>query len=303
MSIRGKTLDTIRTILIDRSFNEAQIKKIIPSLGPGYAKEPHLLSDVIDCWNIIMRTAKRRTDSDNMQDHRLIPAVAAPSSASLTAKYKVNMNTILADVEPKLLQFKPDNLIRRHEQVQGLGVIKNMNEQWIALYNAPRGFYLQEWSDLTKKVMYVTNNLLDLLYEKKEMKEMQTHPLVKSAAIVEKDFDHIRTRYLFASRVGFKELSQMYKVSTAKSKLTLSDLVLANNNTFLRNFAPHCTTEEYNCFAMLINQHDIDEDDADIYEDLAELESLKYEAWPHKLRKKDLREAIARQRERKSDAQ
>lgn len=273
-SVGTKVLNSIRRILADRSFTEYQIEKVLPRLHPGHFEEPKLLAETIDAWNLSMRSGPIREEFD--LDTETIPVTACPPRDALTTKRNVNMNTILAEVEPDLLMFRPDKLIQRHNNIMGLGVINSLNEHWTLLFNAPRGFYLQDWFELTRKIYYIDSKVIDLLYDKKEQKEMQRHPLVKSAACVEADFDHIRTRYLFAKRSGYRELGYMYKVQSAASRPTLKDLILVDDAVFLQRFAPFCSDEDYICFANLIKNHELDEDDADICNQLAELDSLRY---------------------------
>jgi len=286
----------LREILLSRAFTSAQVNKILPTLGRGYAGQPDLLAETIDCWNTLMASG-HSPRQHNLYVTSSVPKVASPPSDSLLKKlYNADMNSILADVEPQLLQFEPKKLLQRHQQIAGLGLVKNMNEHWLLLFNSPRGFYLQDWEDLSKKVMYITNEILDLLYEKKEMKEMQVHPLVKSAACVELEYDHIRTRYLFAERVGFKDLAQLYDVTDSKSRLDLSSLLLSDDVTFMKKFAPYCKMEEYICFKKLVKQVGVRDDDSDLYEEMAELQSIKYNAWPKRLSNKMVREALEEKR-------
>lgn len=291
LKIRERSLDLIRNILLERSFNNSQIEKVLPTLDPRYAREPNLLADTIDCWNQIMSTAKLAPNEDSEKPLNCIPNVAAPPGNCPISRFGTNMTNILADVEPALLRMTPKTLVQRNEQIKGLGIIKNTSEHWLVLYNAPRGFYLQGWADLAKKIMYVDHNLTDLLYTRKDLKEMSVHPLVRSAKIVEQDFDFIRTRYLFASRVGFKELTQFYEIGNANTRINIGDIVLSDDERYLKLFAPHCSMEEYKSFAKLIATQDVDQDDAEIYEQMAELEALRYNAWPKKLRKSQLKEA------------
>lgn len=269
MSVRTKLFEPIRQVLLDRSFTEAQIERVIPRLTSDYKREPMLLAQIIDRWNLLMNLSS--VPQDDLEVSKSIPALAMPPKSSLMAKYDISMNTILADVEPDLLMFDPDKLLKRHTRIKNLGIIKNLGEHWTVLFNAPRGFYLQDWTELLKKIYYLEHNVIDLLYDKKEQKEMYVHPLIKSAAATESDFDHIRTRYLFAFRSGYGSLIHMYGIQSALNRPTLKDIILSDNDTFLSKFAPFCSPEEYNCFANLLKAHEIDDDDADIYEKLSEL--------------------------------
>lgn len=267
--------DSCRKVLTDRAFTDSQINKLTPRLHEDYLRKPKLLAEIIDRWNLLMGNAVV-TDEHLENDDETQTPVAAPPRKSLMARPKINMNTILAEIEPDLLLFEPDKLLQRHRKIQGLGLMNDMGEHWTVLFNAPRGFYLQDWVELMKKIYYVEQNLIDLLWDKKDQRDMKVHPLVKSAAVVEADFDHIRTRYLFALRTGYKVLNQMFKVQTASDKVSLGDIILSDNSSFLDKFSPCCSSEEYNCFANLIKRHEIDEDDADVYNQLAELESIKH---------------------------
>lgn len=261
-------------LLAERTFTNEQIEKVIPRLHEEIMKEPKYLAEIVDAWNILMNRTSMDKEKFDTPSFDTVPSTAKAPVSSFLGSQNIDMNHILADIEPDLLLLDPEKLIKRHNRIVGLGIAQNLGQLWTLLYNAPRGFYLQDWSHLSKKIYYIEHRLLDFLYEKKEQKSMLVHPLVKSAACVEADFDHIRTRYLFAMRCGYKSLSHLYDVQTALDKPSLKDIVLSDNESFLDKFAPFCTTEEYTCFANLIKNHDIDEDDADVIERLAELDAV-----------------------------
>lgn len=274
----SKLLNGVREVLTDRMFTNEQIENILPRLARQHFEQPKTLAKIIDTWNIIMGTASTQTmdGSDKFSDDSRTPMTASPSKSSLLGNYmkSVDMRTVLGNIEPDLLLFDPDKLRLRHQKVQGLGFAKDLGEYWLLVYNAPRGFYLQDWLELSKKLYYIEHYLIDFLYDKKEVKEMKVHPIIKSASIVEAQFDHIRTRYLFAQRCGYKALSHLYSVQVALERPKLSDLVTSDIDTFLRKFAPFCSLDEYKTFADLIKNYDHDEDDAQIFEKLAELNAL-----------------------------
>lgn len=281
----AKLLQGVRAVLAERSFSDTQITKLLPRLHEQHIEQPKLLAEIIDCWNKVM--GKAFTPEFMMQDLgsnisvETITPTASPPTKSLIRQQnvtrKINMTNILADIEPDLLLFSPEKLQQRHEKIIGLGLLHSLSENWLLLFNAPRGFYLQDWSELTKKIYYIDQKVLDLLYDKKEQREMQVHPIVKSAAVTEADFDHIRTRYLFAARTGYKELSHMHKVQTALTRPSIKDLILSEDVVYLERFAPFCTDEEFSCFSNLIKNHELDEDDADMFQELAELHALTHE--------------------------
>lgn len=260
-------------MLVERFFTEQQIDKVIPRLSQEFYNEPKYLAEIVDTWNIIMNTADPQS-ADYANPNHIPPMASAPPN-SLMGLEKVNTATILADIEPDLLLIDPKKLFVRHKKVLSLGIVQNKGQEWTLLYNAPRGFFLQDWYDLMKKVFYIEHNIIDFLYDKKEQKTMEVHPLLKSAASVEIDFDHIRTRYLFALRCGYKSLSHMYEVQMALDRPTLRDLVLVDNKSFMSKFAPYCSLEEYSTFSDLIKNTEVDEDDKEIFEKFAELECLK----------------------------
>lgn len=272
MASRTSLLNNVRAVLAQRWFTDAQIEKIIPRLRDEYIKEPEVLHENIDTWNIIMRSI---SDIPNQPSDLLtIPPTAKPPSKTHLYSSQVDMNTILSDVEPDLLLLCPDKLKQRHKRILGLGIVTNLAESWTVLFNAPRGYYMQDWVELTKKIYYIEHRLIDFLLDKNERKTLKIHPLVRHAASVESDFDHIRTRYLFASRCGYQSLSHMYSIQSALERPTLGDLILSSDAEFLKKFTPFCSEEEYSSFANLIKNHDQDEDDADIFEKLADLNSL-----------------------------
>lgn len=274
MAGQTNLLNNVRKVLAQRWFTDTQIEKIIPRLRDEYLREPELLHENIDTWNTMMRSV---SDIPNQPDESTtIPMTAKPPSKSYLHSARVDMNTILADVEPDLLLLCPEKLKQRHHKILGLGIIHSLAESWLVLFNSPRGFYMQDWVDLTKKIYYIEHHLLDFLFDKNEQKGMVIHPLVKHAASVESDFDHIRTRYLFASRCGYKSLSHLYTIQSALNRPTLGDLLLVGDDEYLRKFAPFCSVEEYSAFANLIKNNSQDEDDAEIFEKLAELNSLSH---------------------------
>lgn len=112
--------------------------------------------------------------------------------------------------------------------------------------------------------------------DKKESRRVNVHPLVKNAKAVELDFNEIRARHLFAERTGYKTLGHMYPVQTAEERPTLTEFLLSSDKEFLRHFAPFCKREDFNAFKRYVSSRpdDDDEDDADIFKRLAELNSM-----------------------------
>lgn len=271
MSSRTNLVGKVRELLAQKLFTDTQIEKVIPRLSDDYIKEPTHLAEIIDTWNNLMSSSGPKLSHYSLNHS---PPLAVPPPSALLGQLKVNMNTILGDIEPDLLLLHPEKLVSRHNKIKGLGLTKNLGEEWLLLFNAPRGFYLQDWTDLSKKIYYTEHKLIDFLFDKKEQKGMDVHPIVKSAAISETDFDQIRTRYLFALRSGYNALSHMYSVQMALNRPTLSDLVLTDNRSYLQKFAPFCSEEEYNSFSNLMKNTKIDEDDAEIFERLADLDAL-----------------------------
>lgn len=269
-------LNAVRSILTMRSFSDNQIEKLIPHLHEEHKRRPESLGEIIDCWNRIMGKAVILDGMEPELNVANLPVVSYPPKKSVVGKRKLNMCTILAEVEPKLLLLSPDKLVQRHQNIGGLGIINNRSEHWIALFNSPRGFYLQDWIELTKKILYIDGKVIDLLYDKREQREMDVHPIVGSAAVTEVNFDHIRARYLFAARSGYVSLSHLRKVQTARNRPSLKDMILADDETYLHKFAPFCSVEEFSCFSNLIKNHELDESDAEIYTKLAELDNLRH---------------------------
>lgn len=273
-------LDGVRRVLAERSFSDIQVNRLIPKLHEEHKRKPKLLAEIIDCWNETMGQAVVPLDMEHLVSERrrtdCIPAIASPPSDSPVARKKVNMASILAEVEPDLLKLCPESLRQRHRHLDGLGIFNNTSDYWLGLLNAPRGLYLQDWLDLTKKILYIEQKVVDLLYDKREQRGIKTHPIVSHISVIERDFDHIRTRFLFAERTGFSALSHMRKIQTALDRPTLGDLLLADDGSYLAAFAPFCSAEELRCFSNLIKNHEIDEDDAELYSSMAELDSLRH---------------------------
>mgnify|MGYP000941528265 CR=1 FL=1 len=269
MGARSRLLASVRNVLAEKLFSDHQIEKIIPRLDERYLEKPAYLSEIVDTWNELM--SNREVTS---QDFTM--ALATPPKNSPLSRRDVNINTILGDIEPDLLLLEPSKLIRRHTRLQKLNIAHNLGENWMLLFNAPRGFYLQDWTELMKKIYYIEQNVVNLLYDKKEQKSMDVHPLVKSASAVELDFDHIRTRYLFALRSGYTALSHMYKIQTALDRPGLKNILCSDDRSYLEEFTPFCTLEEYSAFSDLIKNQEIEVDDAEVIEKLAELDSLKH---------------------------
>lgn len=258
-------------------FTEQQIEKILSRLPSRTLEDYRSIAETIDTWNKITARALAPEPLRNEErDLSTTPGVSGPPKNSYLAGRGFNLNTILADIEPDLLLFHPKKLINRHASIMDLGVVFKQSDLWTILFNAPRGFFLQDWSDLIKKLQYIEQNVLDLLYDKRELKSMEVHPIIKNAAVSEVDFDHIRTRYLFASRSGYLALAHMYKVQCAADRPTLHHLILQDNQSFLEKFSPYCSDEEYSAFANLIKNSYMDEDDARVFEQLADLEATTY---------------------------
>lgn len=267
-------LNTARNALASRYFNSDQIDKILPNLDEELLRRPECLSEIVDTWNTIMSASG---NPYMPRDKDMTPALAKPPANSIMRHMDMDMTYILADVEPNLLRLDPDKLLKRHMRVMGLGIARNSGENWALLLNAPRGFYLQDWVQLSKKIYYIEENVLNFLYDKKQLKEMTVHPLLKAAKCVECEFDIIRLRYLFALRTGYKSLGHMFKVQTALTAPGLRELLLSDTKSYLRKFAPFCSYDEYNSFSDLIKNYELDEDDADVLSDLAELNALSHQ--------------------------
>lgn len=264
-----------RAVLAERFFTDTQINRLLPKLNKNFLESPNFLAEIVDTWNIMMSSSGiLEGPSETRVNPNGIPPLATPPRSSPFAKLKINMNMILAEVEPGLLNVKPEMVLNRRSRIDNLLLTNNMHDNWAILFNAPRGFYLQEWQELAKKVFYIDQKVIPYIYDKKQRKNMLTHPLVKAAAITETNFDHIRTRYLFTSRSGFKSLSHMHEVKSHAEQPGLREMILSDDATYLKTFAPYCSSEEYIAFSNLIKNHDIDEDDAELFEELAKVSDL-----------------------------
>lgn len=262
-------------VLKERFFTEPQINKILHSLK-GKIEDPRHVAETIDTWNRVMGSQSYSfySNHNNNANVESIPPTAAPPRNSPLNHKNININTILADIEPRLIQMHPDMVWNRKTRIDKLAFANNSNDFWQILFNAPTGFFLQEWQELAKKVFYVDRKVIPYLFDKKQRKEMITHPIVKAAAISETNFDHIRTRYLFAQRSGYKTISGLIKVKSHEEMPSIKDMILSDNMTYLRIFAPYCSFEEYSAFSNLMKNHDLDEDDAEIFEELAKVSDL-----------------------------
>lgn len=273
----------VTKVLVSRGFLANQIDILLPRLHPSLTTQPKLLGQVIDAWNNEMTSLTVKGETFDK------PFITATASApnSLDLGFKIDMNMILAEREPNLLNIRPDMIGVRKEKILNLGLVYNVGELWKLLYFAPAGFFLQDWTELTKKFFYVEHNILTWLYDKHERKALSCHPMVSNALVSEKSFDHIRARFLFAQRTGYKALVNNLKVELSGDLIGLRELILEDNESFIRKIAPNVTLEEYNCLVDLIKNSPEREsdDDAKIYEQLAELENIRYE-------KKNKRRAI-----------
>lgn len=264
----AKIIDLLR----ERLFNDKQIQKIIPILHDEYFKEPRYLSEIIDTWNNVMSRAPCVTATYSYEH---CPAVAKPSSTFPVDEIKIDMNYVLGDIEPRLLLLAPKKVSERFKKIQKLGIAQNMNDHWLLLMHAPRGFYLQSWTDILQKFYYIQDNILDFLIDNKRQKEMIQHPLLKSAAVIEVDLNYIRSRFLFAQRTGYASLAHMYEIQRALDAPNLKDLILSDELRYLRKFAPYCSLEDYKAFSDLIQNHDLDEDDLEVVKKMSELDTLR----------------------------
>lgn len=271
--ISPNLLSKVKNVLTERHFNEQQINKVIPRLDEELIKEPVYLEEIVDTWFNIMCSHPDPNNIMSKEDSKIM-AVPKPPKDSFFSQVDIDMTNILSNIEPDLLRMKPEKVIERHQKIGHLRIAQTHLDHWRILFHSARGFYLQDWREVLKKIYYLEQNVLDLLYDKKEQKEMTVHPITRSAAILESDFDHIRTRYLFAERSGYSSLSHLFPVQTALNKPTLADLILSSNKQYLNTFAPYCSMEEYYTFSNLIKNETIDESDAEIVERLAELNTL-----------------------------
>lgn len=263
-----KMLDKVRHVLSSRQFSEQQIEKVIPRLHENLVAQPKYLTDILDCWYTLMT---HHPDFTGQTGIEMIPVVAKPPKSSPLHDSGLDINKILADIEPDLLNLCPKKVFERFAKLEDIRLIRNSSEHWAALFNAPRGTYMQEWKEILKKIYYIENNIVDMLFDKREQKEMIIHPIMRNCAVLETDFNKIRVRYLFAERSGYKSLSHMFNVQTALNKPTIGDLLLSNTDNYLRKFSPFCSREEYEVFSDMIQHKKIDDDDADLVAQLADL--------------------------------
>lgn len=261
---------SIRELLTERCFTPTQIETLLPKLDENFVREPAYLAEIIDTWNNVMANIF----APALPAKGMIPSNAAPPAGSFLQRLDINMQRILTEVEPDLLLMHPEKLVERHTRLLDLGLCKTGHDFWTVLFNAPRGFYMQDWNDLLKKVYYIDNQIVDFLFDKKDLQDEDIHPIVRASTCIEANIDHIRARYLFASKSGYKALAHMYPIQTGLEKPRLKDLLLIDNQAYLKIFAPFCTIEEYKTFAALIKNYDYLTDDIDVYEKLSELNSL-----------------------------
>ena len=272
----GGTKDITR-VLTSRGFLSNQIDMLLPRLHPELFSRPKMLGEVIDAWNREMTSLTSHEEVKDVDRPYITATANAPNNLDLD--FKINMNMILAEREPNLLNIHPNRISTRKERILSLGIVHSIGEMWKLLYFAPAGFFLQDWTELTKKFYYIEHNILNWLYDKHSRKMLKCHPMISNALVSEKPFDHIRTRFLFAQRTGYKTLVNQLKVETSTNLIGLRELILENNEYYLQKIAPDVTMEEYNCFQDLIKNspHSESSDDAKIYEELAELENTRYE--------------------------
>lgn len=251
-------------------YTEKQINAIFESIGQYIVDEPKLndkaIRDCIDCWANNMHPPKlkpNQLDKFNLED--------------IDYHMAIDLNTVLSEIEPKLLLMTPESIETRTGKIMDLGIILSSKDLWRIFVYAPRGYYLQNWNDLLKKYYYLNFIVLEWLFDKKQKENLYLHPLVRNSKILELDFGHIKGRYLFARRTGFKTVSivNTLKSVSNEKKVDLSDLMLTSVDEYLQLIAPKCTDEEYRVFEQIVNEKE-DDDEEKTIDELIEVDQLQH---------------------------
>ena len=132
---------------------------------------------------------------------------------------------------------------------------------------------MQNWSDFLLKYNYVQYRIMDWLQDRKKNKFDQTHPLVLHPQIMERSYDEIKCRFLFALRCGYRKgnLGHLQEASVVRNLL---DTPL---DVYLQKVTPGLTEEEYRVFEVVIEHLETSEDE--IFKQLSELGSVQGDKW------------------------
>jgi len=248
----------VRKVLKHHAFDDEHISNIVERfrdsnlhLSPAKVESIH---SVIEFWN------------ENLKPVRQNLPIKVDSEYDYT---KMTVNQVLSQVEPDLLLINPEAMSKRIEELKVVGFLSGNSDLWRVFVSAPRGYFLQDWSEFLRKFYYIEHRVMPWMVDKKDKHLITTHPLIKFPKVFECSYDHIKARHLFAHRTGMKAISVSNKLESKSSLINIGRLMLSNNYDYLQYVAPDCTQEEY----LVFEQHIADTEDEDdkIMLDLCEL--------------------------------
>lgn len=223
-------------------FSSKQTDIIVGNLGPYLQyNSPEIIKSSFECWKKNLPT---KNDDLNKSDQRF--------------------RDVFLTKEPRLLLLNSDCILQRMESLKSLDIVRGSSDLWRLFLKAPTGCYLQNWNEFLKKYYYVTYKVLPWIEPK--IAHDSLNPILKCPGVFDLTFNVLKTRYLFAQRVGYREVNTTMK----NSQLNLHTLFLLPVDEFLKMLAPNCTIEEFHALEKL-NSHSTGEEDDKLFEDLVDL--------------------------------
>lgn len=251
-------------LLTSQHFSDGQIDKVLSHLSVERFRSANDLKTIeaaIVFWKSCLKPPRLKPD-------QFFPEEITPDT-----RYKfVNVNHILSSVDPDLLLICPDAMKLRIDKFRSIGFMAGINDVWQVFATAPRGYFLQDWTEFQRKYMYLQFRVMEWIIDSKKEKYPTPHPLVEHAQVFEMSYEHIKARFQFAVKTGFKSVTTSTKVENTPKMLSLGRLMLTDLEDYLALVAPYCTEEEYLVFEQMVA--DAEDEDDEIIDDLTELTAL-----------------------------
>ncbi|XP_074599426.1 uncharacterized protein LOC141853836 [Brevipalpus obovatus] len=158
------------------------------------------------------------------------------------AQVEIINKTLMRNMD--LLCVDLDAMEKRFQNLDKLGFLYSRPLMRV-FHEAPRGWFLQDWTEFMKKFGYFQHRIMAWFTKKEDDRWPEPHPLTLHPTIIEKPYHHLKTRMEFVKGIGMTPYDldggQTLNLDHAVKKLLILD-----NEQFLRRLAPAVRLEEYN---------------------------------------------------------
>ena len=121
-------------------------------------------------------------------------------------------------------------------------------------------FFLQEWPDVILKAYYLHNRVVDWILNKKPH-NLYPHPIIRNPVVMEKSYDEIKTRFMFAVKSGYRSKALYQELSKATPYDIFNDLVATDLDLYMATVAKGLTQEEFLVYKEMLRLQDQEEDE------------------------------------------